>query len=309
MCRLLRVLYIGAILILQVFATTAYAQSTELEQHLSDEYKGKTLLLRGFYPQDRLLYDSAGSLVGKNEHGDWTADGFVAVDAIQASGPRLVIEARRLLIVSNGRTLQFRAAEQPTHPKKKKQLVPVEITVDFGHDIPTAAQADAALSEVFLTEKDALVSLVPEYWRPCLKAGLNRVNPACAFSEDVLAVPGVVPSASNTSTIMATNDSPQTPALGHFHIGGGVAPPRVIFQRDPEFSERARATKFQGTVALSLVVNDEGVPTHIRIVGPLGCGLDAKAVEAVQGWKFKPSEKDGQPVRMAITVEVNFHLH
>jgi TonB family protein len=46
-------------------------------------------------------------------------------------------------------------------------------------------------------------------------------------------------------------------------------------------------------MTLMLVLNREGVPTNIRIATPLGCGLDAKAVQAVGGWRFKPAEKDG----------------
>jgi TonB family protein len=57
------------------------------------------------------------------------------------------------------------------------------------------------------------------------------------------------------------------------------------------------------------VVNREGSPTNIRIAQPLGYGLDAKAVEAVEGWKFTPAEKDGVPVDVEIAVEVDFHLY
>ena len=37
-------------------------------------------------------------------------------------------------------------------------------------------------------------------------------------------------------------------------------------------------------------------------------GLDEKAIEAVQKWRFKPGVKDGKPVPVAATVEVNFRL-
>jgi outer membrane biosynthesis protein TonB len=33
------------------------------------------------------------------------------------------------------------------------------------------------------------------------------------------------------------------------------------------------------------------------------------AVKAVSAWKFRPAEKDGNPVPVAINVEVNFHLY
>ena len=62
-------------------------------------------------------------------------------------------------------------------------------------------------------------------------------------------------------------------------------------------------------MTLTLVVNSEGVPARIRIASPLGCGLDAKAVQAVQGWKFEPAKKDGQPVNVEIAVEITFHLY
>jgi len=60
---------------------------------------------------------------------------------------------------------------------------------------------------------------------------------------------------------------------------------------------------------LSLVVNAQGEATKIHIVRPLGAGLDAKAVRAVEKWKFAPAEKDGKPVPVKIMVEVDFHLY
>ena len=40
----------------------------------------------------------------------------------------------------------------------------------------------------------------------------------------------------------------------------------------------------------------------------LGMGLDEKAIEAVNKWKFKPGLKNGQPVNVIATIEVNFRL-
>ncbi len=95
---------------------------------------------------------------------------------------------------------------------------------------------------------------------------------------------------------------------GGIRIGPGMIPPVPIFSPEPEYSEEARTAKFQGTVRLALVVDEHGLPTQIRVLTPLGLGLDAKAIEAVQKWKFKPGMKDGKPVAVQASVEVNFRL-
>src|SRR5579859_3179413 len=96
---------------------------------------------------------------------------------------------------------------------------------------------------------------------------------------------------------------------GVFHVGGGVAPPRVIYNPEPEFSEEARKAKYQGTCTLGLIVGTDGRPSNIRVLSSLGMGLDEKAIEAVKNWKFEPAMKDGHPVRVEIAVEVDFHLY
>jgi periplasmic protein TonB len=96
---------------------------------------------------------------------------------------------------------------------------------------------------------------------------------------------------------------------GIFHVGGGVSPPRPIYQPEPEFSEEARKAKYQGTCTLGLIVGTDGRPSNIRVLSSLGMGLDEKAIEAVKNWKFEPAMKDGHPVRVEIAVEVDFHLY
>jgi TonB family protein len=77
---------------------------------------------------------------------------------------------------------------------------------------------------------------------------------------------------------------------------------------DPEYSEEARKAKYSGTVLLQLVVDVDGKAKNIRVVKGVGLGLDERAVEAVQKWKFIPGKKNGQAVPVYATVEVNFRL-
>ncbi len=91
-------------------------------------------------------------------------------------------------------------------------------------------------------------------------------------------------------------------------IGNGVTPPTIAFKTEPEYSEAARRTKYQGSLQLEVVVDATGHTAKIVIPRMLGLGLDQKAMEAVKTWRFKPGMKDGHPVSVFATIEVNFRL-
>lgn len=96
---------------------------------------------------------------------------------------------------------------------------------------------------------------------------------------------------------------------GVFRVGGGVSAPRALDTPDPDYSDEARKAKYQGTVVLWLIVDENGKPRDIKVARSLGMGLDQKAIEAVRRWKFEPAMKDGRPVAVQINVEVNFRLY
>jgi TonB family protein len=91
-------------------------------------------------------------------------------------------------------------------------------------------------------------------------------------------------------------------------IGPGVTPPRVLRKIEPKYSSEARADHVQGTVVFQLVVNEKGRPTDISVISPLGFGLDERAQAAIETWEFAPGMKDGKPVKILATVEVNFRF-
>jgi TonB family protein len=95
---------------------------------------------------------------------------------------------------------------------------------------------------------------------------------------------------------------------GVYRVGGGVSAPTLVYKVEPQYSEAARKARYQGTVLLHVEVDPSGKPTNIKVLRSLGLGLDEKAVEAVEQWRFKPGYKDGKPVTMAATIEVNFRL-
>jgi protein TonB len=90
---------------------------------------------------------------------------------------------------------------------------------------------------------------------------------------------------------------------------GGVTVPEVIFNPEPAFSEEARKVKHQGIVLLLVVVGKDGHTYDIKVAQSLGMGLDEKAIEAVNRWRFRPATKDGEPVSAQIAVQVDFRLY
>jgi TonB family protein len=291
------------------FAPIGSAQLTELQQRISNQYKGKVFVLRGFDFRDKIHYDSAGTPAGKPSRGFWTMHGFVLVDEADLRGQAIEIRAHRMLIISHGHGFQF----QPDDPKKWKNGSPLEINVDLGLDT-SEDHISSVLNKIFLTDHDSFLTLLPSYWRTCVSAGLNRVNDhgfaSCQFSAQLWAVPGMN---ANVDLRMKSQDEPGSPGESEtvqvMKVGSGVSAPRMISSPEPQYSEVARALNLAGVVTLSLVVDNKGMPHNIEILSPLGAGLDEEAIAAIEMWRFKPAEKKGQgPVAVKIAVEVDFHL-
>jgi len=95
---------------------------------------------------------------------------------------------------------------------------------------------------------------------------------------------------------------------GLYSIGNGVSMPRAIYSPEPEFSEEARKSKFQGEVTLLATIGADGVPRNLTVVRSLGMGLDEKALETVRTWRFDPAKKNGRAVAVQMNIIVSFRL-
>jgi TonB family protein len=100
-----------------------------------------------------------------------------------------------------------------------------------------------------------------------------------------------------------------TPTVqGEIYRAPGPNPPALLFKTEPDYSAEARKGKLQGDMALSLIVEPDGKVSNIRILRPLGMGLNEQAIAAVMQWRFKPAMRDGKPVRVSAQITVNFRL-
>ena len=86
----------------------------------------------------------------------------------------------------------------------------------------------------------------------------------------------------------------------------GVSAPSLLRKVEPEYSDEARRKNISGNILLSIIVGKDGVPRNIKVISPLGFGLDEKAIQAVSNWRFKPGTKNGFPVDVLAQVEVSF---
>ena len=92
-------------------------------------------------------------------------------------------------------------------------------------------------------------------------------------------------------------------------LGPGVTAPRLLHKTEPEYTHTALDARVQGTVVLQLIVDEQGRATDITVLNPVGFGLDERAADTVSSWRFTPAIKDGRPVKILATVEVNFRLN
>ncbi len=95
---------------------------------------------------------------------------------------------------------------------------------------------------------------------------------------------------------------------GTYRISQGIETPKIKQKVEPAYSDEAIAAKFQGVVVLQVEISAEGKVDRIRVVRPLGMGLDEEAVRSIRQWQFQPARKDNRPVRCAAALEVNFRL-
>jgi TonB family protein len=123
---------------------------------------------------------------------------------------------------------------------------------------------------------------------------------------------GALPQPPDDAVLASVTLSPNDFSSGSTRIervGRGVSAPVLLNFVAAEFSDKARKAKYQGVCVLSLIVDAQGLPQNVRVIRDLGMGLDEKAIEAVNQYRFKPAMKSGAPVPVMINVEVNFKLY
>ncbi|HET9157960.1 MAG TPA: energy transducer TonB [Myxococcaceae bacterium] len=84
--------------------------------------------------------------------------------------------------------------------------------------------------------------------------------------------------------------------------------PTVIGDVRIPYPEDARSRGIEGTVVLSVLVDEAGKVRAVKVISGPGAGLDQAAVKAVERIRFRPAMRKGQPVTAQITYRYTFLL-
>ncbi len=277
-----------------LFLFPASSNADHLEKQLASDYVGKTLTLRHFYEGDHLRFRPDGTLQGDAPIGPWTLDGQIAVEQVHLSGSVLEFRGRRITVVFDAKnkpvdqltTLDHYSGKQRKEMEKALRKQQVRVEIDLPSSTPSQDDLTLPIHAVFLMLGESMTQVVPPFWR--------------SYFADLEGKPAPLPPPPQDTVYRVSPSGAKQ---------GGVSPPHPIFNPDPEYSDEARKAKYQGTVLVWMIIEPSGGTTDIRIVRPLGMGLDEKALAAISSWKFEPARKDGKPVAVMVNVEVTFRLY
>ena len=113
----------------------------------------------------------------------------------------------------------------------------------------------------------------------------------------------------NKDTATVSNTTPETAdddTFSHFErITRGMRPPKATHAPDPKFPDLPPDADTRAVVVMLVGVNVKG-HVAVRVVRSTSQAFEPSAVNTVKTWKFKPGEKNGQPVPVQVTVEMKF---
>jgi TonB family protein len=87
--------------------------------------------------------------------------------------------------------------------------------------------------------------------------------------------------------------------------------PRIpgLIQKSPtNYTKEALQAGLEGFVFLTGTITADGTVSDIKVVKGLGLGLDEKAVENLQTWRFMPPVRNGEPTPVNVRFEIRFNL-
>ncbi|HEX9945798.1 MAG TPA: TonB family protein [Thermoanaerobaculia bacterium] len=92
--------------------------------------------------------------------------------------------------------------------------------------------------------------------------------------------------------------------------GPGVAPPQLVSPPKPGYPPMARNLRVEGTVVVSVLVDENGQVEDARLAEPIKqkVGINEAALSAARAARYRPATKDGVRVKMWTRLRIPFKL-
>ena len=116
-------------------------------------------------------------------------------------------------------------------------------------------------------------------------------------------------SRSDTSSTLSTSpaDFSDDQTFSRFErVTTGIRPPKATNTPDPKFPDLPADAERHGAVVMLVGISAKGHVEAVRVLRSDERAFEQAAVDAVKKWKFKPAEKNGNPVPVQVTVEMKF---
>jgi TonB family protein len=259
-----------------VAPAAAAASTTPIERRdaaleAANDLVGRALILRCFCAENNLAFDDAGHAQQAVKLTDWTLAGVNVQKAERRDGGVIELDGVRVAVRFAPDRREF--DRHPQNDEKVKILV-----ADSGAPGAFAHALDAVFAEGLDLR---LQKAMPAYW-------LHYFVPSTPWPKDGLEAAAIV--------------SPGTPGAP-----AGITDARPTQRHDAGYSPEGSHDRVAGVVLLRAVVDTQGTPRRTTIVQPLGYGLDARAVEALDKFRFAPAmTQAGRPVASNVLVRQEF---
>jgi TonB family protein len=294
--------------VLRRFEPTAYAdQLVALARRLSGSSRQPLLAMAN---RADLAARIAGLLDSRQGRG---RAGMLPVATACAAAALCVLTVAPLRVVAAPQAAPQNPAQSTAQFRTSSLLVvlPVEVS-DFGRPVPGLKASDFTVTEDGVTQVIQFFdtpSDLPGYYVIGYYTRNQRVDDQFrAIQVTLKNLPTVtVKTRPGYYRRITTTTNEQPRAAGPAANPGSTAPV-LLYKVEPEYSDEARRAKYQGTVTLSVDIDENGLPNGVHVVRSLGLGLDEKAIEAVRKWVFKPATQNGAPVATTVQLWVDFRL-
>jgi TonB family protein len=316
--RLSLLLLLGLALVPGTALPDDHPPQGNFEDVLNAQFHDAVLVLLHPSGEESLQFNADGTPAKPQPPGPWTIFGGVHIRKIRVQPDRLRLEGQRVFYYFKTKLAAF-----DFNLLKNQKGAPcqpfVDIEIKLDQPLGSASEAQAILAKVFAFSKKDFVDSLPDLWRAYATTNfdLDSARPgALRFAVEEPAPHKKKPLEDNTPAGISSPAQPDNPsqaeasaAAGIFHVGNGVSAPRAIHTPEPEYSQAARYEKYQGMMAVSAIIDKEGNVQKIELLRPLGLGLDEQAAVQMKTWRFDPAKHAGEPVAVALNIEIRFNLY